>query len=225
MSDTIRSKKYFNQPDPITIFSKFGVFAYAALRRALSSFLPSLKSESNNAPPLNVDVVKLGECGEEYYDCKRREAKFALRSTDLGSWNPTTPQGGSNNATDSTTIQHWAVVVHFPEGKGKTFVFQAWGGNGLLQAGWAKEVNKEVFEKAKYFSTVETDPRDLLGIAKQVQQQARYDVILNSSQTWTREFLHLISPKLLTSLYETIPATETYWSYLTRKLNSLSPPQ
>ncbi len=175
---------------------------------------------------MDPNVVKLEKCEEEF-DNTQREAKFALRTRDLSSLysTPSCAECGSITNSDPTTIQHWAVVVHFPSKiKSKTYVFQAWGEEGLLQAFRAENVNKEVFEKATYFDTVETTPRELLEKAKQVST-GRYDALSNNCQTWTREFLYLTSPKLLTSLNDKIPATETYWGYLRRKLNSLSPPQ
>jgi hypothetical protein len=154
---------------------------------------------------VNANVVKLGECEEEF-DMTKREAKFAFRSTDLGSWDSTTPQGGSNNSSsDPTTIQHWAMVVHFPRGK-RTYVFQAWGEEGLLQSGRAEYVNKEVFEKATYFGTTETSPCELMAKAKQVTT-GEYRILGNNCQTWVKDFLRLVSPELLTSLYVKIPAT------------------
>jgi hypothetical protein len=155
---------------------------------------------------VDPDVKKLEECEDN--DNMKREAKFAFRPPDLSKWNYS---------------PHWTVVVHFPRGN-RTYLYQAWGEEGLFQPGRAENVNKEVFEKATYFDTVETTPRELLEKAKQVST-GRYDALSNNCQTWTREFLYLTSPKLLTSLNDKIPATETYWGYLRRKLNSLSPPQ
>ncbi len=160
--------------------------------------------------------MKLHECEEEC-DEKRREAKFAFRSTDLGSW-ASSSRGGINTDTDPKNIQHWALVVHFPRGK-KTYLFEAWKdeSNGLLQPGRAEGVDYEVFEKATYFGTTETSPSELLTKAKQVstkKQSPCYNAFFNNCQTWLREFLDLISPKLLLALYKEVPATETYLSYL-----------
>ncbi|EFX80488.1 hypothetical protein DAPPUDRAFT_243745 [Daphnia pulex] len=205
MSDAITPPKIFNVQDVFSVYSKIVLATSAALRRALTSSLPSLKSESN-APPVDTNVVKLEECEEEF-DMTKREAKFAFRSTDLGSWDSTgTPHDGSNNSSsDPMTIQHWAVVIHFPRGK-KTYVFQAWGDNGLLQAGRAENVNREVFEKATYFGTTETDPCELMAKAKQVST-GEYRILGNNCQTWVKDFVRLVSPELLTSLYVKIPAT------------------
>jgi hypothetical protein len=158
-----------------------------------------------------VNVVKLQECEEEF-DEKRREAKFAFRSTDLGSWNSSSfSRGGINTDRHSKDIQHWALVVHFPRGK-KTYLFEAGNDeNGLLQAGRAEGVNYKVFEEAKYFGTTETSPSELLAKAKQVsttKNYQTYNAFYNNCQTWLKEFLDLISPELLVELYKKIPDTE-----------------
>ncbi|EFX80487.1 hypothetical protein DAPPUDRAFT_243747 [Daphnia pulex] len=174
---------------------KIGVFASAFLACKLSSSSPCVASDSNNAPPLNVKVVKLEDIEEEF-DYVKREAKFAFRPPDLGSWNCTTSD--------------WAVVVHFPGGT-KTYQFQAWRDEiDRLQAGRAENVNKEIFEKATYFGTIQTSPGELLAKAKQLSTSEEYNKSVNNSQTWTRGFLRLVSPELLLSLYETIPATRPY---------------
>jgi hypothetical protein len=85
-------------------------------------------------------------------------------------------------------------------------VFQAWGEEGLLQSGRAEYVNKEVFEKATYFGTTETSPCELMAKAKQVTT-GEYRILGNNCQTWVKDFLRLVSPELLTSLYVKIPAT------------------
>jgi hypothetical protein len=147
-------------------------------------------------------------------------------SIDLGSWAASSsfsPAGEKNTDTDPKNIQHWALVVHFPRGK-KMYIFEAGKGeNGLLQASRAYGVDYEIFEKAKYFSTIETCPSELLTKAKQVsttKQSPCYNVFKNNCQTWLREFLDLISPNLLQALYKKIPAIQTYLSYLTGSLGS-----
>jgi hypothetical protein len=145
--------------------------------------------------------VKLQECEEEC-DEKIREAKFAFRTTDLGSWNSSSPsRQGECTDRDPWTIQHWALVVHFPRGN-KTYLFEAWKDEktGLLQAGRAEGVDYEVFEKATYFGSIETCPRELLEKAQQVST-GEYRAISNNCQTWLKEFVGLISPKLLEALW------------------------
>jgi hypothetical protein len=64
-----------------------------------------------------------------------------------------------------------------------------------------------VFEKATYFGTVETSPNELLTKAKKVKT-GNYNVLFNNWQTWIKEFLRLISPKLMTWLKEKVAAIE-----------------
>lgn len=141
---------------------------------------------------MDPNVVKLEECEE--FDNTKREAKFAFRPPDLSRWNYS---------------PHWTVVVHFPEGN-KTYLYQAWKdeSSGLLQPGCAENVNKDVFEKATYFGTTNTCPSELLEKAKKVSTE-EYKHFAYNSQTWTREFLKLTSPQLLTSLNDKIPATKS----------------
>ncbi len=172
---------------------------------------------------MNSKVVKLQECPEEFDD-KIREAKLALRATDVGSWNssPASTQGEINTDSDPKKIQHWSVVAHFPRGE-KTYLFQAWEENGRLQAGRAECVNKEVFEKATQFGTIETSPNELLKKAQKVKKGNHYALFGNNCQTWTREFVYLISSDLLISLYNKIPETETpSGSYARQFLNESS---
>ncbi|XP_046637495.1 uncharacterized protein LOC124315838 isoform X2 [Daphnia pulicaria] len=142
----------------------------------------------------DLDIVKLEDCEEEC-DCTKREAKFAFRSSD------------SLPGNSPTSAQHWTLVIHFPRGK-KTYLFQAKEENGLLQASRAEIPFKDiqVFEKATYFGTVETSPNELLTKAKKVKT-GNYNVLFNNWQTWIKEFLRLISPKLMTWLKEKVAAT------------------
>jgi hypothetical protein len=137
---------------------------------------------------VDPDVKKLEECEDN--DNMKREAKFAFRPPDLSKWNYS---------------PHWTVVVHFPRGN-RTYLYQAWGEEGLFQPGRAENVNKEVFEKATYFGTTETSPCELMAKAKQVTT-GEYRILGNNCQTWVKDFLRLVSPELLTSLYVKIPAT------------------
>jgi hypothetical protein len=157
--------------------------------------------------------VKLQEIEDEF-DKTPREAKFAIRSTVLGSWD-----SSIITSTDSKhkMIQHWALVVHFPRGK-KTYFFKARADNGLLLAYRAEGVAYQVFEKATYIGTAETCPSELLEKAKQVPT-GEYDVLLNNRQTWLKDFLLLISPESLIALHGRVPDTETYLTYLAREFN------
>ena len=149
-------------------------------------------------PSLNVPVVKVQQCDEEF-DETSREAKFAFRKTDLKSWKNSS--GGTNTNSDSAPIQHWAVVIHFPRGN-STYVFEAYEDEktGKLEGYRARHVHYEVFEKAKEFGTADTSPRELLEIAKQVQSNGtEYNPIDNNCQTWLKEFLRNISQNLCQS--------------------------
>jgi hypothetical protein len=157
-------------------------------------------------PPVHEKTVELQEFEyqtfedeerEEEFDITPREAKFAIRTTDLVCWKSFFRSGQQPTDSDPSTIQHWAVVVHFPRGK-KTYLFEAWKdeNNGKLQPGRAENVDYEVFEKAKYFDTFRTSPYHLLEIAKDVPR-GNYHVFHNNCQTWVQTFLEKISPNLL----------------------------
>ncbi len=153
---------------------------------------------------MNVPVVPLQECEEEF-DTTKREAKFAIRFTDLGSWTSSSA-GGNNTDTDPKLMQHWASVVHFSRGK-KTYLFEAGKDeNGLLLAYRAEGVAYQLFENATYFATIETSPHELLMKAKQVPT-GHYDVLVNNCQTWLKYFLRLVSSKLIESLHDKVPKT------------------
>jgi hypothetical protein len=157
---------------------------------------------------VEVEKVKLEKCPEEF-DMTKREAQFAFRSTDLRSWNSSSVGGINNSSSDRDSnpksMQHWAVVVHFPRGN-KTIIFEAWEENGLLQPGRAEGVDYKVFADATYFATNETCPFDLLEKAKQVPT-GNYSVVSNNCQTWLKAFLEIISLDLLQALYDKVPGT------------------
>nr|CAH0107110.1 unnamed protein product [Daphnia galeata] len=204
-------------------FGKLGIASSTVAKRLVVEALPSLASSKSSAPSVNVEVVKLNDCEEEF-DKEPREAKFAFRSTDLSSWASSSAAGPTNNTdSDPTTIQHWAVVVHFPRGK-KTYLFEAWEDNKKLQPGRAEIAFKEIeiFEKATYFGTAVTSPSELLIKANQIPTGIRYDVLRNNCQTWIKDFVDSVSPDLLVLLYENVPATETCVNYLARQLEKLS---
>ena len=171
-------------------------------------------SSDSSVPSLNVSPQKLQDCPKEC-DREQREAKFAFRSTDLESWQKlasASPSsvGGTNANSDPIRIQHWAVVIHFPEGD-LTFVFEAAKGEetGKLEGYRARFVDKEVFEKAIYFDTFKTSPRELLEMAKQVKSNGTpYNLANNNCQTWLVEFVNLVSPNLLKSLTKMIDKLE-----------------
>ena len=158
------------------------------------------KIESDSSvPSLNAEVKKLQDCPKEF-DKEQREAKFALRSTETSSWENAFADGTIANS-DPIRLQHWAVVIHFPEGE-QTYLFQVAKDEktGHLEAYRARHVDYEVFKKAKEFGTAVTCPRELLEKAKQVKSNGiEYNLTNNNCQTWLKEFLQLISPKLFKS--------------------------
>ncbi len=198
---------------PLLTFTRYSNINFSFLTtRLIYYFLMFQNDSSSSAPSLNADVVKLQECEDEC-DFLIREAKFAFRSTDLGSWAASSPStGGENTNRDPTPIQHWALVVHFDRGN-KTYLFEAGKDeNGLLQAVRAEIPFKDiqVFEKATYFGTIETCPSELLTKAKQVSTTKRfpfYNILNNNCQTWLEDFLLLISPDLLNLLHGKEPGT------------------
>ena len=119
---------------------------------------------------------------------------FAFRTTDLGS--------NDQSSAVIKELKHWSLVVHFPRGK-KTYLFEAGKdeGTGLLEATRTENVNYFVFSsRADYFETLHTCPRELLEKAKQVKSNGTpYNLTTNNCQTWLKEFLQLISPKLFKS--------------------------
>ena len=158
--------------------------------------------------------MNVQDCPEEC-DEMIREANFALRTTDLGSWTSAiisdrSAAGNDRSNTTNSTIfkrfQHWSLVVHFPRGD-KTYLFEAGQdkNTGLLQASRTENVDKKVFENALYMycGTLDTCPRELLELAKKVKSNGTpYDLTTNNCQTWLEEFLKLISPDLYQSFQE-----------------------
>ena len=137
--------------------------------------------------------MKLQDCPEEF-DGQPREAKFAVRSTDLGIWNSSSQSGEEPIDSYPKAIQHWALVVYFPKGEIIHF-FEAWEENGKLQAGRAQIAFEdiEIFNKAEYIGTAETSPRQLLKIAKQVYT-GEYRALGNSNcHSWLIEFFNRIN--------------------------------
>ncbi len=117
---------------------------------------------------------------------------------------------------DPTITQHWSLVVQFAHGNQKTYLFLEAvesveeDTKGRLQVLCAENVDAEVFKKAKFFDTLMISPSELLEKAKQVSSNGtKYDRFYNNCQTWVREFLVQISPKLLKSLVETIMSFES----------------
>jgi hypothetical protein len=168
------------------------------------------RSKSLGAQSRKVKPVNLRDCPEEC-DETIREAKFALRSTDLGSWTSFISSGSSgaadgSNTTNSTIFkrfQHWSLVVHFPGGD-KTYLFEDGKDKdtGLLEASRTENVDTQVFDNAMYlyFGTFPTSPRELLELAKQVKSNGTpYNLTTNNCQTWLKQFLQLISPDFFNS--------------------------
>jgi hypothetical protein len=147
--------------------------------------------------------VKLQEC-PEIFDKEPREAKFAIRATDLGSWQTSSSSSsrsgqGSTNS-DPKTIQHWALVVYFPRGE-IINLFEAGDDDGQLQAGRAQIAFEyiDIFNKADYIGEAVTSPCQLLQIAKQVTT-GEYSALFNNCQTWLVEFLRRINTACESSL-------------------------
>jgi hypothetical protein len=148
--------------------------------------------------------VKLQDC-PEIFDTTPREAKFAIRATDLESWKSSFRTGKEPTDSDPSTIQQWALVVYFPRGEMiyPIYLFEAWIDNKFysrkllikLQATRAQFGKEEIkiFEKADYIGTAETSPRQLLKIAKQVKT-GKYSALFNNNcQTWLKEYLKQIN--------------------------------
>ena len=158
------------------------------------------KIESDSSvPSLNAEVKKLQDCPKEF-DKEQREAKFALRSTETSSWENAFADGTIANS-DPIRLQHWAVVIHFPEGE-QTYLFQVAKDEktGHLEAYRARHVDYEVFKKAKEFGTAVTCPLELFDKAKQVKSNGtKYNPIDNNCQIWLKAFLTSVSPSLYQS--------------------------
>ena len=158
--------------------------------------------------------MNVQDCPEEC-DEMIREANFALRTTNLGSWTSAiisdrSAAGNDGSNTTNSSIfkrfQHWSLVVHFPRGD-KTYLFEAGQVNvtGLLEASRTENVDTQVFDNAMYlyFGTSDTSPLELLEKAKKVSSNGTpYDLTTNNCQTWLEEFLKLISPDLYQSFQE-----------------------
>nr|CAH0107125.1 unnamed protein product [Daphnia galeata] len=186
--------------DPIGIASKLFGASIAASTRVVKSVSSPFKSLSS-VPSINAEVEKLQEC-PEIFDMTPREAKFAIRATDLGSWQTSSSSSrsssrsgqGSTNS-DPKAIQHWALVVYFQEGKVINFFEAGKDENGQLQAGRAQIAFKdiEIFNEAdQIVATAVTSPRQLLEIAKQVKT-GEYSAVFNNCQTWLKKFLNRIN--------------------------------
>ena len=162
--------------------------------------------------------MNVRDCPEEF-DETIREAKFAFRTTDLGSWtslitsgSPAGDDAGNNGSTSTNStvlkrLQHWSLVVHFPRGD-KTYIFEAGRDKvtGFLQALRTDNVDFNVFKNAMYmyFGTFHTSPRELLEMAQKVSSSngMPYNLTTNNCQTWMEEFLQLISPVVFQSFQE-----------------------
>ena len=145
-----------------------------------------------------VNIVKLNECEEEF-DQTKRDAQFAYQLRSIAA---------DGDRTDPLLLpgvmEQWTLLIHFSRGK-KTYLFGAWKDeNGKLQAGRAENVDYQIFQSATHFGAdFITSPSDLLEKAKQVSSNGTtFDATSNNSQSWLHEFLTLISPELLSSLFE-----------------------
>ena len=142
--------------------------------------------------------MKLQEC-PEIFDMTPREAKFAIRATDLSSWPSSSQSGQGSIDSDSKTIQHWALVVYFPRGE-IINLFEAVNDDGKVQPCRAQIAFEdiEIFNKADYIGEVVTSPCQLLEIAKQVKIGRRdtgeYSALgSDNCQTWLVEYLNRIN--------------------------------
>ena len=144
--------------------------------------------------------MNLEKC-PEIFDEKQREAQFAIRATDLGSWKSSFPSVEEPTDSDPKTIQHWALIVYFPRGE-IINLFEAVNDDGKLQACRAliafEEI--EIFEKADYIGEAVTSPCRLLEIAKLVKTGKYSALGSNNCQTWLKEFLQRINSDCGSSL-------------------------
>ncbi len=95
------------------------------------------------------------------------------------------PSGAGDDKSDRKDIQHWALVVHFPV-ENKTYICLSLEKNQDRRAAFSLE-DIQVSEKVKFFGTVKTSSKELLGKAKQVGT-GEYRVLFNNWQTWLKEF-------------------------------------
>nr|CAH0107118.1 unnamed protein product [Daphnia galeata] len=84
-----------------------------------------------------------------------REAKFAIRATDLSSWPSSSQSGQGSIDSDSKTIQHWALVVYFPRGE-IINLFEAVNDDGKVQPCRAQIAFEDIdiFNKADYIVAI-----------------------------------------------------------------------
>jgi hypothetical protein len=157
-------------------------------------------ASQSSAPSLKVKVVNLEKC-PEIFDTTPREAKLAIRATDLECWKSSFRPVEEPSNTDPKAIQHWALVVYFPRGKIIHF-FEAWDDEGQLQAGRAIIAFEyiDIFNKADYIGTAVTSPCQLLAIAKQVKTGKYSALGSNNCQTWLKEYLERININCKASL-------------------------
>jgi hypothetical protein len=188
-------KEFLGRISPQLLNSLIETLSSAGSTRNMNDFLTNVMQLSTNS----VKVTKLDECEEEF-DQTKRDAQFALKITEPCKPSPSST-GEEDAGSDPTTIQHWALLVHFSRGN-KTYLYQAWKdeSSGLLQAGRAENVDHKVFQEATSFGAIETCPSELLAKAKQVST-GEYNAT-NDDKSWLREFLAIISPELLNSLIE-----------------------
>jgi hypothetical protein len=152
---------------------------------------------ANHTSYTAVNIVKLNECEEEF-DQTNRDAQFAYQLRSIAA------DGDRTDPLLPGVMESWMLVIHFSRGK-KTYLFGAWKDeNGKLQPGRAENVDYQIFQSATHFgSTFITSPSDLLEKAKRVPSNGTtFNVTSNDSQSWLHEFLTLISPDLLSSLFE-----------------------
>ena len=173
-----------------------------------------VRSSTGFLSPASIKPPKVQEQEEIDDETIARDAKFAFQTTDLEFTKKSLNSVSSRTAdetTDRTFIlreaKHWALVVHFPKTEKtleKTYKFDAGQDDkGYLVHSRHDNIDQKVFEKAMYFGTAVTSPRELLEKADQASpKDTKYHLRKNNCQTWSSQFLNKVSPDLYKSFGE-----------------------